>query len=106
MKMKIIKETTLLGKVVKVGAIVEVSLPDYHTLRSQGQAVEYKEEPKSEPVIEELTRESIVKAVEEGKTAALKMEDLKKFAEVNKIDLKDAKKKDDIIEAIIASKSS
>jgi hypothetical protein len=50
MKAIITRETTISGKVVKVGAVVEVSLQDYHTLRSQDQAEEYKEKPKPEKV--------------------------------------------------------
>ena len=50
----------------------------------------------------ELTKEKISKAVEDGTTDSFKVKDLIVFAEENGIDLGDARKKDDIITVILS----
>jgi hypothetical protein len=62
------------------------------------------DEPSREPDGDELTKESIARAVEDGTTDSIKVKDLIAFAEENQIDLGDARKKDDIITAILESK--
>jgi len=48
MKAKITRETTVNGKDVKVGAIVEVDKVAFQTLKSQGQAELYVEPAETE----------------------------------------------------------
>jgi hypothetical protein len=68
MKVKITKETTVLGKVVKVGEVVEVDLRNFQILHSQNQAVELKEEPKPvEPKTEPQEPEVETEPESEGK---------------------------------------